>query len=150
MPKGIYDRSKSAWVPPPRANDPPELVERIRTLYESGLTIRQTADEIGVTVKVLQRIMPRYGITRRVAKNLNQDGPKNPAWKGDAAKYAALHLRVGTVRGKPKECARCGENNPKRRYEWANLTGDYADVYDYIRMCVSCHRRFDAARRRAN
>ena len=25
---------------------------------------------------------------------------------------------------------------------------EYADVDDYARMCVSCHRHFDAARRR--
>jgi hypothetical protein len=33
--------------------------------------------------------------------------------------------------------------------EWANLTGNYADIDDYERMCVLCHRNFDAARRRA-
>ena len=33
------------------------------------------------------------------------------------------------------------------RMEWANLTGEYQDVTDYARMCVSCHRKFDAARR---
>lgn len=34
------------------------------------------------------------------------------------------------------------------QFHWANLTGDYADVNDYARMCVPCHRRFDAERRK--
>jgi hypothetical protein len=38
---------------------------------------------------------------------------------------------------------------PATRYEWANLTGSYGDPGDYERMCVTCHRRFDAARRKA-
>jgi hypothetical protein len=69
-------------------------------------------------------------------------------WRGDAAKYQALHIRVEAARGKPQHCSECGATKPGR-YEWANLTGDYADVNDYARMCVSCHRRYDAARRAA-
>ncbi len=34
------------------------------------------------------------------------------------------------------------------RVEAVALTGDYANTADYARMCVPCHRKFDAARRR--
>ena len=64
--------------------------------------------------------------------------------KGDSAKYAALHLRVSVARGKPSLCMRCGTTEAAR-FEWANLTGDYANVEDYVRLCGSCHRRMDGA-----
>jgi hypothetical protein len=28
------------------------------------------------------------------------------------------------------------------------LTGNYADISDYARMCTSCHRSYDADRRK--
>jgi len=43
-------------------------------------------------------------------------------------------------------CQWCETTNG--RFEWANLTGDYTNVNDYDRLCVSCHRYYDAARRR--
>ena len=83
---------------------------------------------------------------RRVAAKRDQAGAANHMWRGDEAGYQALHLRVEAARGKPHECSKCGST--EGRMEWANLTGNYADVDDYARMCVSCHRNFDAARRR--
>ena len=70
-------------------------------------------------------------------------------WAGDRAGYQALHLRVEVARGKPSGCQRCGCEEPSARYEWANLTGNYTDINDYERMCVPCHRSFDARRRAA-
>ena len=147
MPKGIYDRAASNWSPPPPAEYPAELVTRVRELYESGLTMRETAEQAGTTVKVLQRLMPRNGIARRKAAKRHQLGHENHAWRGEDAGYQALHLRVESARGKPSLCERCGIADPKLRYEWANLTGKYTYITDYERMCVSCHRQFDAARR---
>lgn len=72
-----------------------------------------------------------------------QKGAANPQWKGDAASYKAFHLRVATVRGKPKHCEHCGTTNPEKRYEWASISQNYADVYDYKRLCRRCHMRFD-------
>lgn len=69
-------------------------------------------------------------------------GPANHMWRGDDAKYAALHLRVAAKRGTPDRCEHCGSTTAKR-YEWANLTGRYEDVSDYVRLCVSCHRCMD-------
>ena len=124
----------------------PALVEQVRTLYESGLTMREVADVIGTSVKVLQVLMPRYGIARRPATKRDQSGAANHAWRGAAAGYKALHLRVATVRGKPSRCAACERTDDEYKYEWASLTKDYANVYDYVRLCVPCHRRFDGRR----
>lgn len=146
MPKGIYDRDASQWTP--RFRDyPDDLVQRVRELYESGLTIREVQESVGAGVKV-QRLMERCGIPRRPTIKRDQTGARNSSWKGDDATYHALHLRVAVERGRPTQCERCGQNDPDARYEWANVSGDYHDVADYQRMCVPCHRPFDAARRR--
>jgi hypothetical protein len=147
MPKGAYDRAASAWRPPPRAVYAPELVEAVRRLYLGGHTMAETAALAGTTVKVLQRLMPRHGITRRPAVKRDQAGPANSSWRGDQATYTALHLRVAEARGKPSACEQCGTSGPGQPYEWANLTGRYEDVNDYARMCAACHRAVDGARR---
>lgn len=46
------------------------------------------------------------------------------------------------VRGTPSECEDCGTTEAKR-FEWANLTGNYQDVNDYRRLCTSCHNILD-------
>jgi len=43
---------------------------------------------------------------------------------------------------KVRFCSMC-ETTKAKRFEWANVTGDYSNVYDYIRLCKSCHNRFD-------
>ena len=123
---------------------PSELVDRIKSMYDDGMTIREIQDEIkGVKV---QRVIERYCIETRPAIKRDQHGENNDSWKGDAASYQAFHLRVYSSRGAPKECSRCGDTSAGR-YEWANLTGHYEDINDYQRMCVSCHRNYDAKRR---
>ncbi len=72
-------------------------------------------------------------------------GSNNGMWKGDTASYDALHKRVVTARGKPQLCEECGET--EGRMEWSNLNGNYSDVNDYARLCVSCHKRLDHERR---
>jgi hypothetical protein len=63
--------------------------------------------------------------------------------------YNTGHVRVTRLRGRPSRCEHCGTTDPSKRYEWANLTGNYADPRDYRRLCVPCHRRYDNARRAA-
>ncbi len=131
---------------PPR-DYPAELVERIRHLYiDCEMTREEVQAEIGGGVKV-ENVMRRYGIDTRPAIPRDQRGERNALWRGDAAGYTALHLRVAAALGKPQECSRCGRSDSGTRYEWANLTGFYTEINDYQRMCVSCHRRYDAARR---
>jgi transcriptional regulator with XRE-family HTH domain len=62
---------------------------------------------------------------------------------------ATYHQRVAKTRGRPAWCEACGSFNPECRYEWANQTGRYDDVWDYARLCKSCHVQYDARRRRA-
>jgi hypothetical protein len=63
-------------------------------------------------------------------------------WRGDDACYASIHQRVYRTRGKASECI---WGCIAERYDWANLTGDYADIWDFAPMCKRCHQRFDGA-----
>jgi len=57
--------------------------------------------------------------------------------------YSSFHRRVREQRGIPSECDICGSNDLRKAYDWANLTGQYDDIYDYKRMCRSCHQKHD-------
>lgn len=107
------------------------------------MTQGEVAEAMNLTQKVVWRLMLAHDIQRRPAVKRNQLGENNPSWKGARAKYAALHLRVQTLRGKPQKCESCGCDEKHKTYEWANLTGQYDNPSDYKRMCGSCHKRFD-------
>lgn len=71
-------------------------------------------------------------------------GKKGRTWKvGGPVSYFQYHLRVRQQRGQPQHCEQCKTTDPVKRYEWANLSGNYEDLNDYIRLCASCHRRKD-------
>ena len=110
------------------------------------MTVREVQESLPAGYRA-QTILERYLPERRRTIKRDQSGPKNHSWKGEAAGYKALHLRVEAARGKPKTCAFCQRTSG--RFEWANMTGNYGDVWDYIRLCVPCHRAYDAGRRRA-
>lgn len=121
--------------------------EELEFLYNEKY---MTQSEIGLHYNTTQKVVfswfKKLGIKSRVAFKRNQKGENNSYWKGSEATYAALHYRVEAKRGKPHFCEACGIIGAKR-YEWANLTGNYEDVMDYARMCISCHRKYDKIRR---
>jgi hypothetical protein len=134
-----------------RREYPPEIVKRVGELHASGLARAKITEIIGPGYSV-QNILRRHFSRRRERGELpvinrkqvpEQHGNR---WKGDEAGYKAFHVRVGDVRGKPEYCA-CCDISGSGYYHWANLTGNYEDVNDYIRLCVSCHVRFDNRRR---
>jgi len=116
--------------------------QELEQLYASGLTQKQVGIHYGVSQKVIYSWFRKLGIKSRIPKNLNQNRENNPAWKGDNATYAAFHYRIESLRGKPMICSRCNKTDAKR-YEWASLTKNYSDPFDYIRLCKSCHSIFD-------
>lgn len=137
MPKGVYPRT-----PREAKAYPPEIVAKVRELYESGLTQSEVGAKVGLSQKVVFNVMQRHGIAARVAAKRDQFGPRNHAWKGDAAGYQALHCRLYSRFGKPRECSVCGTSDAKA-FDYANLTGNYTDTSDFAPMCRSCHHRFD-------
>lgn len=68
---------------------------------------------------------------------------ENPQWKGIEAGMVAKHAFISRYKGKPNKCEFCGTEE-KRRYEWANVSGEYKrDLDDFVRLCVPCHRQYD-------
>lgn len=118
-------------------------IEEAKRLYESGMTQVEVAFELHTTQKVIYNAFRRAGFKCRVAAKRNQYGRNNTSWKGKDAGYSSLHERLYRDRGKPCHCEVCGTSDPDKRYEWANVTGDYTDPNGYKRMCASCHRQFD-------
>lgn len=121
---------------------PPCSKEQMEKMYNANMTQTEIAEKLGVTQKVIWHSMKKLGIKARVAKKRNQKKENNPNWKGNNVRYAMAHKRVENIRGKPKLCEVCGTTKAKR-YEWANLTGNYTDLLDYQRMCKSCHAKHD-------
>ena len=80
-------------------------------------------------------------------------GEKNPArqkWSGQTItvnEYHAAHRAVKRARGRAFGCAHCGTTED-RMYHWANISGNYWDVNDYINLCVPCHDKYDRAKGR--
>lgn len=123
---------------------PIEQVEQVRRLYhDEGKTQTEIASELGMTQKIVWNIMRRHNIPKRVAANRDQRGEKNHNWKGDSAGYQAMHVRMTVKYGQPKRCQECGTTDSKKSYDWASMTGDFANPLDYKRLCRSCHWKLD-------
>ena len=70
-------------------------------------------------------------------------GKSHHSWKGDRAKYSAIHMWVRKELGKPSKCEKCGTTTAKK-FEWANISGEHKrDINDWKRLCASCHRKMD-------
>lgn len=117
-------------------------LDAVRALYEAGHTQAEIADRLDVSQYKVWFFMRKHGMTARVAAKRDQAGDRNHVWTGDEASYLAAHKRVYRARGKPQLCEHCGANDD-RMYHWANVSGRYTDVSDYIRLCVPCHRAYD-------
>lgn len=122
-------------------------IEKVRKLYLNNMTQTEIAKKLDVTQKVIFNVMKRNNIKTRKAAPRNQKGDKNNNWKAGYATYSALHIRVEIERGKPNKCEDCGTKKSKK-FEWANINGNYNDVQDYKRLCICCHKAFDNRRRK--
>ena len=116
--------------------------------YASGMSYRKIGEVLDVPHYCIGHAMRRFGNKGRPLGPTPRRGPANYKWKGEAATYAAKHMRVRQAKGKASGCSRCGLSAPERRYDWANLTGNYDDVNDFASMCRPCHRRYDYQRAR--
>ena len=77
---------------------------------------------------------PMYGKTNE----------QHPNWKGDDVGYYGLHDWLTARFGQPIGCEWCGEDDPEKRYEWANISGEYRrDRDDFVRLCKKCHNDYD-------
>ena len=80
-------------------------------------------------------------------KSIVKKDSDSPHWKGDNVKKSALHSWVQKHKGSPSECEHCGTTSAKQ-YDWANVSGEYRrDLDDFIRLCRSCHAKYDYSSR---
>lgn len=87
--------------------------------------------------------MPKRTDESKLRYSLSKKGFKNPNWKGNKIKYPAVHGWLYRNYGQPKICEHCESTN-KKMYHWANISNTYKrDRRDWLRLCVSCHKRFD-------
>lgn len=136
MPKGVYPRK-----PRPKLYAA-DVVAKIDDLYAAGLTQAEIGQEVGLSQKVVFTIMRNHSIAARPAVPRCQSGQANNNWRGDDAGYAAFHKRLYALFGKPAKCSVCLTQD-SGHYDYANLSGNYADVSDYASMCRSCHWQYD-------
>lgn len=74
------------------------------------------------------------------AQKLNSEGRYN--WQREHPSYNAVHAWIRRKRGSLQTCWNC--DNPKGRFEWANISGEYKrDFADFVRLCSSCHNLYD-------
>lgn len=119
--------------------DEREMLRKEYTEHRNKGKLDSLAQKMGRTKPFLCRQARAMGLT-------NAKGFKPYAEKAGANPYAKFHARVRSLRGAPRKCEICGEDNPSKYYDWANITGDYENPDDYKRMCRPCHRKHDKSR----
>lgn len=128
----------------PKVSDP-----EVSEMYLSGMAQLEIAASIGVSLKSVQKSLRRSNVKMRKAAKRDQRGPKNDSWVGDSISYKGAHDRVRLYRGDPDKCSQCGIGSKEAKLEWANMNKKYHDPDDYTALCVPCHRKMDAERRKA-
>lgn len=73
-------------------------------------------------------------------------GNKHPLWKGKNAGYISIHEWINRRLGTPDICEMCGKSGlTGRKIHWANKDHKYKrNKKDWIRLCISCHKKYDA------
>ena len=118
-------------------------MDKLRTLYEQGMTQVEVAEEIGTSPTLVFHRLREMNVICRPAAPRNQKGELNNHWVGGKAGYKAFHRRIMVLKGRPKCCEVCGATDTNRTYDWASLSGRFDDPNDYKRMCRSCHCKYD-------
>lgn len=91
----------------------------------------------------LSKVLKSKGIKPKV--RFTAVGEEHPLWKGNDVSYSGLHYWVYRTLGRPKMCEHCGESH--KRLTWANKSHEYRrDKEDWLRLCYSCHKKYDLAR----
>jgi hypothetical protein len=110
---------------------------------------RQRSKEWADKISVSLRGHPVSQETRRKISEARAGKPV-PSRQGmhykEEVGYMGAHRRVRVARGTPSLCEHCEEDAPTIRYEWANLSGDYLNLNDYVRLCKACHNKMDGTK----
>ena len=152
MPKGVYKHNKGRipWnkglskkngdilsYGRPRSK---ETCRRISESQKGKIISEETRRKLSLISKG-----KHYSPNTELKKGHRTAGAK-ANWKGDKVSYSGAHHWIALHRGSPHYCEHCKKSNLRhRQYNWANISGEYKrDLNDYIRLCVECHRKYDA------
>ncbi|MFZ5845290.1 MAG: hypothetical protein ACOY0S_02370 [Patescibacteria group bacterium] len=70
-------------------------------------------------------------------------------YKNGSGWSVILHNWVKKNLGRPTHCEIC-KSKDKKTYHWANKSGNYKyDLNDWLRLCVSCHKKYDLRKKYA-
>jgi hypothetical protein len=121
--KLYFGQNKSTW--------------EISQIYNRSQTqVRRWFIELGIRAR-------NYAEASKITRNGFKEGKKHINWKGSKVSYSALHTWIIRHKGYPQKCEICGTTEP-RKYEWANKDHKYQrNLDDFIRLCASCHRKYD-------
>lgn len=127
----------------------PPRADILNLIEKNQMSQKEIGNLYGVSQKVVWRWCRVLDIHKKPIKR-NQFGPNNSSWKPtlppsqrDKNWYRTLHKRAELIRGKPKKCEICGTTDPSKKYHWASPEHKYDSIYEFIRMCVSCHCKHD-------
>lgn len=84
--------------------------------------------------------------------SISNTGEKSSQWKGNKAKYQALHTWIRSHYGKASKCINKKCSNKSKEYQWALKKGRrYSrNINDYQEMCRSCHKKMDMTKTTRN
>jgi len=77
--------------------------------------------------------------------SISNTGEKSSQWKGDLAKYQAIHIWIRTHWGSSYKCENIDCEGKSKQYQWAlKPNRKYTrNRKDYEMLCRSCHRKQD-------
>lgn len=132
-----------------------ETKERMSKAQKGKIVTQEIRDKISISVsKSLignkRSLGYKQSVEHRKKESESKKGEKAYQWKGEDVGYYALHTWITKQLGKPHYCEYCGRTDlPHRSYHWANKSDQYKrDIEDWIRLCVSCHKKYDKEKRK--
>lgn len=77
--------------------------------------------------------------------SISNTGAFSSQWKGESAKYQALHVWIRSHYGKAQRCENPSCEGKSTQFQWALKKGrKYSrNRDDYLQLCRSCHRKYD-------
>jgi len=101
----------------------------------TGIYIRTKKPKRKVGWKLSEETKNKMSVAHR--------GNKSYKWKGSDVSYNGLHRWIRGSFGRPNYCEHCKKID-KKQYEWASINHTYTrERKDYIRLCQSCHIKYD-------
>ncbi len=127
-----------------------KYMQQIAALKQTGLKGEKAKHWLGGKPRCIDcDIIISYGASRcNVHSNKLKSGNIHYNWKGENVGYRGLHEWIYNHLGQPDACEFCEQTGLSgHKIHWANKSGQYErNLSDWLRLCVSCHKRYDLAR----